>query len=323
MTDRAGQAKGEKRSRPWCGEPWFAIPFDWVDSGLIRTMSLSELRTILSLAGHAGFHSGQTRPGTKRIARESGHDARTVGRALRSLKSRGVVELIEEGGGRGRANVYRLCRGNPGDRAEVSGSETPAKAACKPRSGATETPAWQVENPGGAADPTEGRQRTEQQQKGAAADVMEALTEAGIGEPKRSELADLPHITPAIVRKAAREASENGKGTGVIVMEIAAQCAAERLRADGERRKNLEEQKRKRAEEADRRRVEQERQRADAILAAATPEERAEARSKALAAATPPLRKSWAWQAPDSESMGFRFAMVGQLLGGQRLDHDG
>jgi len=150
-----------------------------------------------------------------------------------------------------------------------------------------------------------------------------ALVEVGIGEPTRSRLADLPHITPAVVRKAAGKVSENGKGTGLIVREIESQCEAAGVRADRERKKAHREQERRQAEEAERRKLDDDRQRTDAILAGATPEELKAAREAAIAEALPVARNLWVHQEPGSETRAFKYAIADQLSRSQECGSDG
>jgi len=63
--------------------------------------------------------------------------------------------------------------------------------------------------------------------------LRDALLNAGIGEPKLSELAAKEHLTPTIVAREAAEARARGKGTGALVRNL--EAAAERAAAAWQR----------------------------------------------------------------------------------------
>ncbi len=74
---------------------------------------------------------------------------------------------------------------------------------------------------------------SDQQQQRAAAELITALTDAGIGEPVRSELANTGRLTATTVRREASKCRERGKGTGALVNNLRAIATRSRSQSTG------------------------------------------------------------------------------------------
>ena len=89
-------------------------------------------------------------PGNERLAAEIGIDEKTVSRALRALVKRGYL-LVELGGGREKANVYRLKL--PQGR-EALDPETPSGRSQNPPKTISKTPPWRSQKGDRGGGPT-------------------------------------------------------------------------------------------------------------------------------------------------------------------------
>lgn len=145
----------------WSGGNWLASPWAWLDDGVLLDLDKTAILALLTLCKHADFTTGgNARPGMDVIgaaiskAADPKDRRRAAERALRTLERLGLVELVERGGGRERANVYRLTTGNPGAQTGVSEGETPAADAPKPRWPVRQTPVAGSLNPGAPTGPT-------------------------------------------------------------------------------------------------------------------------------------------------------------------------
>lgn len=185
----------------WSGGDWFALPAAWLDGEALSALTLAELLTLLKLARHAGFESGETRPGTDRIgavvSKASGEKSRrrTAERALSTLQANGLATLIEQGGGRELANVFRLNVINPDAHTEVSATQTPTAGAQKPRSVAYQTPTARTRNPDAHTGPTHRTQRTKPMNKapaktGGCDGALRPCGGDGLGHVETADLTD-------------------------------------------------------------------------------------------------------------------------------------
>jgi hypothetical protein len=87
-------------------ELFFRVPAWIVTLGLLRRMTLSDMTVCLCLSSHMGWRSGKCWPGWKLIAQETNLKKDAVFRALRNLKSYGVIQISK----RGRKNEYILIK---------------------------------------------------------------------------------------------------------------------------------------------------------------------------------------------------------------------
>jgi hypothetical protein len=108
---------------------------------------------VLSLIYHYSNGDGtNAHPGTERLARECGVTTRAVEKALAQLLDRGFISVQREGGGPGKATVYRLSIpeqifGVVGTETPNAGAENPRTLAQEPRTLAHETPNARAEKP--------------------------------------------------------------------------------------------------------------------------------------------------------------------------------
>jgi hypothetical protein len=243
------------------------IPYAMAAAGMFSGLSGSASSVYLMLAAHDDV-AWTANPGTKRIAELLKIEERTVRRALAALKRRGLIVTRKTGGGHGLRTTYRLVTNpdeadrvqhggsvtNPDEANRVSQSETRTEHDQEPGRSEPKTRSAGVRNPDNAA-PQNRENRAQQQSCNTAAaghspaadkesgavdrmtDTLEALAEAGIGDPKRSELAtawsELPNAAQRI-RDLAASLRARGKGTGAVVLELEARAEAARARGRNE-----------------------------------------------------------------------------------------
>ncbi len=230
------------RPSHWGGGDWFAVPSAMYDSGELARLTPCELLVLLGLMRHATFEGGESYPGVERLASVCQRHPRNVERALNKLTKLGIVHIVEKGGGKNRANVFKLNSPNPG------------AGRSKPRR----------QRRGNKEEQNEQSSRNNP----AAADVLDALAEAGIGGKKRARLAESWSGIPgavATIRSTAVALAAAGKRTGALVEELEAQAEASRLKRD-----RATKVQRKRKQE----RVEEDKRRAEEAASVATPDQR-------------------------------------------------
>lgn len=227
---------------------FFAAFNRFVDSHL-ADIGFSELKALLVFFRHADSN-GVSYPSAETVAGKTGMLPRNAKRAMRSLAEKGLLRVVEAGGGAGNAARRKVV---------IPKRKTVAQCAMvneTKNSGATaqKTVALVSQKGGAAAQKTVAQCATrrthkqtsnkpaEQQAAKAAedaaaagvvvfseeetrkAEALDALAKAGIGEPTRSRLiADVPGLTAAHVRYLRRQLPLGAKA-GLLV---------HRIRADG------------------------------------------------------------------------------------------
>lgn len=225
------------------------VPYAVVASGAIASMSRAELAVYVVLAGHAGNAAFEAAPAVATIARLAGVSGRTVRRVTARLAARGLLAVEpgggpgKPGGGRGKANVYRLETRTPGrppldqkpGHPDVRlSAEKPGHPERKPGHPATETrtsrrpPKREKRRKdqivpaacaaaAGAASPPEPPAGGDGEPPAPHPDVVAALARHGVGEPTRSRLA-AAGLTVGRIDAAA--AAVNGGGPGLLVVRL-------------------------------------------------------------------------------------------------------
>lgn len=191
-----------ERPNHWSGGDWFAVPAAWMDDGRLAKLDRTALLALLKMLRHAAFATGETRLGADQLGRvvstaSKPADRRRVAERARCMVcDAGFAELTQRGGGRDRANVYRLK--NPGAQTGVSGEQTPTAEASKPRPTARNTPAQRSPNPGARAGPTERTENTKPMHKAPAT----ASGKHGASRPGGGN--GLPHVNEADLADVGR-----------------------------------------------------------------------------------------------------------------------
>lgn len=239
----------------------------------LPAMTGADAKVTLALACYAdrGF---ACRPAVQTLAADTRLDRRTVQRCLNRMSAIGFLEL-DRGGGRAHANTMRMVAGPPensGTSAALSDGET---AATQPpiatTKGGITVPKGRRGDPETAARVPPEQNRTElnssraaaaadlaiepepePDQTGPDAELLAALAAAGVGEPKRGELARRPGVTPDLVRRVAEQANAQGKGTGWLILRLEDLAAAAVATAERERRHDAEVDRQRRARAAER-----------------------------------------------------------------------
>jgi len=220
---------------------WFAM----VTTGAVGELTLAQARTLIVLAAHA-TQDWEAWPSQERIADQAKLTPRGVRKALAGLQRLGLVREVQAGGGRRRSTVWQLTepqveRPKPvktrntgsGFRRHKPGTPVPKN----PEHGFPRTRTKELDSSSGAARHS-GAQKTARRGATApasAADVLGALTDAGISDPTRTELAGMPHVTVGLINRIAERARERGKGPGAVVLDI--RGAAEKAARDAERKR--------------------------------------------------------------------------------------
>lgn len=235
-------------------------------------MTGADAKVTLALACYAdrGF---ACRPAVQTLAADTGLDRRTVQRCLNRMAAIGFLEL-DRGGGRAHANALRMIVGPPensGTSAALSGGETAASeppiaatkggiTVPKGRHGAPERAApvppeqigTDLNSSRAAADRAIGSEPEPTEPDPAIAANLAALAAAGVGEPKRGELARRPGVTAAIVQRVAEQARANDKGTGWLILRLEDLAAAAVATAERAKRHDAEVERQRRARAAER-----------------------------------------------------------------------
>lgn len=204
------------------------IPFSVVSSGMLASLKPAATKIYMVIAAHANAQ-WQAKLGMRRIAELAGIELGSVSRSVRQLVDAG---LLETGAARnGQAFVYRLLipetseRSLEGERLGDMSVHPPVNGTKADRSLVSSSTVHQrVENRSPISEQNRGN-INEQQQAASEDELGQALRIAGIGEPKLSELALMPGLTPALVRSKSLWCKERHKGTGVLIQEL--QTAAE------------------------------------------------------------------------------------------------
>jgi len=288
------------------------VPYAMIDAGGLRKMRGGDAAVYVAIAAHVK-PDWTAAVGQRRIAKVTGFYAGRVSESIRRLADAGLIEVVKASGTR--PATIRLCvTAEPSAKPIAS---APAEPSAKPIASAPAGPsatdaqrsgfegaALGFSSPSARAAPEQNRRTEKEQKQQPAAAIVRELTKAGIGEPKRSQLASLPGITVAIVRAAAEHANRHGKGPGIVVLEVEQRAAKALADADAataacERRER--EQAERREHEAA---VMRERAEVLAWRDALPHEERLRLRAEVLAASNGHTPRSWR-ELPDDEAEPF------------------
>jgi len=221
------------------------LPYRVVTSGMLGRLKRSELAVYVVIAAHSNGDDFTSRPSVATIFAEANVSERTAQRAVRGLEGYGLI-VVRLGGGSA-TNTYELTT----DPRHLG--DTPVAAADPRHSCDTPPPSKSAVTPVIAVTPKQkNRERTEQAEPASptaaagggdrgekgdnrnggyegknrhdpAVDARRgALAAAGIGNPKREQLASDPYLTPAIIRAKAAWCHEHRKRTGVLILELEA-----------------------------------------------------------------------------------------------------
>jgi len=213
-------------------EPWYKrcrLELCRDQGGRLHQVKGSAHGVYLALRLHANAETGIAWPAVDTIASGLGISRRSVQIALRSLEQAGMIREISKGGGRKSEGKY--CTAGyqitpPSGATDCASKSTRGATDCAPRPFRGATECSQGRNPlRGGAQPTapeEVLRGIEEQQQDAAADpgLARALKLAGVAEPARSELVELPGITPRLIREKSAWCRDRGKGVPVLIAEL-------------------------------------------------------------------------------------------------------
>lgn len=249
------------------------VPVGPIDAGRLVDLSRAEAMVYLVLARHVGRSDWRTWPAVETIAAKTGLASRSVKRALAGLRCKSLILVDRAGGGRGRTTTYRLdVKGDalvtvseretvtqPGAKGDAT---RPEKVTGRARKGdARVTPRDKKKHRKKPEEETGGQARNAAADRAIAskqnptksdAGVMNALAAAGVGEPKRSELAQRPGVTVRLIDQTAGQARAQGKGTGWLILRIGDKAAEAVARAERQKRHDVEVERQRRARAAER-----------------------------------------------------------------------
>jgi len=223
------------------GERWFKLFHAVVESGLWAEIPLAAAKVLVVLAKHAD-ERWIAWPSTRVIAQLAGLTERGTYKAIGWLEDNRLIVRRTRGGG-ARSTSYELVapplhRGSGVNRG--SGVDPCTGVQGTPEPGFRRSRLNEQDLNNNRAAPQHGAQN------GATAPspdvaVVDALTDAEIAEPTRSQLASLAHITPALVRRVAEKTREKGGGVGATVNGIRAACEKAARDAELKRARRLAE----------------------------------------------------------------------------------
>ena len=218
--------------------------------GLLTQLSGPAVKVLLVLAEHVNDQIRDATgewlawPSCRRIGEQTGLSERAVRYALRSLERHKVLKRLVNGSGDHTAKYQIVAPprhdGAPRHRGAPRHEcvDTPAQR-CPLKRKKKEIEQQQRRN---GAERSGAHGATGAAPDSAAAELLDALTRAGISEPTRSSLAKLPNLTARMVQKIADRARERGKGPGAVVLDLRA--ASEKAGRDAETKRQRREQSR-------------------------------------------------------------------------------
>jgi len=237
------------------GGYWFKVFNSVIDSGIWARLTPVAAKVLMVLARNVNDETRQGSgdwlawPKISTIAELAGITERKTYTAISRLQDAGLV--VVRASGRGRvSSVYQLVAPKP-DRMVRFDEERRERQTCplgqvKPdRMVRSLKERKKRSNSSSGAARRSGAQKTARRGATApasAADVLTALTDAGISDPTRSELASTSHVTPGLVNRIAERCRERGKGAGAMVLDIRA--AAAKAARDAERKRQRREAER-------------------------------------------------------------------------------
>ncbi len=248
-------------------EQFGRLPYGVVEAGGLAGLSRNELAAYAVIVAHAGGDDWSAHPSIDRIAKLGGMSTRTVTRVVGRLAEKGLIR-ITLGGGRGRANTYAVIRNPDSLSVTLSPDGNPDKSVPEPCQSDARTPTSASQYPDSKVAPQQNNRENTATDSGPAAtadagahaheDVKEAiantdlaavaeakeretdrqnaivnaLVEAEVSEPTRSELADTRGISPEMIRQVADETRKVGGGTGALVLNLRTTLEAQALREE-------------------------------------------------------------------------------------------
>ncbi len=236
------------------------------------------------ILSHVG-PNGDAFPGWRRIAGLAGVGVKTVRKAIDELHKQQVIGI--ERGGVGRSNRYSFPIQSvpPGGSAPLEVNVAPGGTASATHEG---TPVY----PRGAQNCCFAATDSAAARPGNDPAILQALTEAGIGEPTRGELtrkwAGIVRA-PETIRRTVADMQTRGKGTGAIVNQL--RTDAERLKAQRPRPAVTQAKQAADREQRQRERATEDRER-QAIIDATRDAKLAEWKARAIAK-NPMFRRQW------------------------------
>ena len=132
------------------------------------------------------------------------------------------------------------------------------------------------------------------------AEVLAALTRAGVGSPTREQLAELPGVTPGLVREVAGRTTARGGGPGAVVQDVRAAVEARTVAAADEEAARARQAAERAEREAEREPARRQAAERETLLAELSPEELADYAGRVRAEASPFRRQAWAGADPAS-----------------------
>lgn len=203
------------------------------EGGRLHKIGTTAQAVYLALRLHVYKPGGIAFPSVDAIATGLGLKRRAVQLALRKLESEGLIKCVAKGGG-------RPSKGQKPSAAKYQLTPLKGASPCAAKGASSDTKGRMAMHEKAHRDAPELEGiKTEAAGPDAAADVdlIRALTAAGVGEPKRSELARLPGLDARTVRNKAAWCREHGKGAGALIRELeaASEQATERARRKAEK----------------------------------------------------------------------------------------
>ena len=231
----------------------FLIPLFVITSGIWTKLQQAAKALYVVLARYVNHERRKQTgewiawPDVERLAEILGVSERHCYRLLKELESFGLIRRRPANDGPGKAYEFLFP-----DNSVTSGMTPTTPDGCHGSQAA----------PDSHVTPLTGEPTKKEQEVAAAADDeglqnrLAALAAAGIGEPKRSELAGLRGLTNELINRVVDRCTAKGKSIGALIRELEAQAEAALARdsrrqaeAEAETRKE-EEAQRKRQEEA-------------------------------------------------------------------------
>ncbi len=204
------------------------VPYGMIDAGLIADLKPAAAKVYLVLLAHAD-QEWRARVGMRRMAKLAGVMVGSVSRSVAQLRSAGLIDTNRVSNGQAMTYWITTASGRDrspvGERLSVHSTVNGHNTDRSPTSDPTVHPRDQNRSPG--RERNRGTEIEQQQSSNAAAGnddppcpIRRALIAAGVGDPARSELAELPGITAKLVRDKAAWCRERGKGPPVLIDEL-------------------------------------------------------------------------------------------------------
>ncbi len=181
------------------------VPAEIIDAGVLSRIKGRPIALLVYvvLCRHVG-RDWTAWPSAETIADRHNLDVRSVRRGFADLRRAGLIEVVNQGGGRGRATVHRLVL-NPDTGVTVSGAVNPDTAVRETLTAGAETLTPGALNSDTGVTPTEhGTEHGTEHSQQTRALPAAAVGEAGLGQFSESEAAADRALFEAGVRNPAR-----------------------------------------------------------------------------------------------------------------------